>query len=409
MIDNIENNKSLHHYKSQKDLKNRYLWYRESWKNFPDIAYKKKYDSKRLKEINYPPLCVDIELASVCDLACPFCFRNFIATPDKIMKKELAFKIIDQCSELGVPSMKFNWRGEPLMHPELPEIVKYAKSKGIIETIINTNATNLNKKVANEIIDSGLDLLIYSFDGGSKKTYEKMRPGRFKENSFEKVYENIKNFNIIKKNKKAKFPRTQIQMIITKDTVNEVGSFFDLFKSCVDDVSLKNFTDRGSDLDKLDQKEKEKVKKFCKSHKITFQNYLRDNNNDIHISTNRLPCEQPLQRLMVTYDGIVSMCCYDWGSYHPVGYLDKQGFQNSFNEYKKIKDKSEKKIKGFEMMKLKIPKRYNLPDEKVLTLEEIWYGKELENVRSLHAASKLDEIKVCNLCPFKETYEWIKI
>ena len=31
-----------------------------------------------------------------------------------------------------------------------------------------------------KIINSGLDLMIYSFDGGTKKSYEKMRPGRFK-------------------------------------------------------------------------------------------------------------------------------------------------------------------------------------------------------------------------------------
>ena len=78
------------------------------------------------------------------------------------MKKELAFKIIDQCKELGVPSMKFNWRGEPLMHPNLSEIINYAKNNGVIETIINTNATHLNNKVSEKIIQSGLDILIFS-------------------------------------------------------------------------------------------------------------------------------------------------------------------------------------------------------------------------------------------------------
>ena len=38
--------------------------------------------------------------------------------------------------------------------------------------------------MAKKIINSGLDLMIYSFDGGSKKSYEKMRPGRFKKNNF---------------------------------------------------------------------------------------------------------------------------------------------------------------------------------------------------------------------------------
>ena len=75
--------------------------------------------------------------------------------PDKIMKKELAFKLIDQASKLNVPSMKFNWRGEPLLNPKLPEIIDYAKQKGVLETMINTNATKLDKKMSEKIIKSG--------------------------------------------------------------------------------------------------------------------------------------------------------------------------------------------------------------------------------------------------------------
>ena len=38
--------------------------------------------------------------------------------------------------------------------------------------------------------------MIYSFDGGTKKTYEKMRPGRFKKNLFDEIYQNIKNLKV---------------------------------------------------------------------------------------------------------------------------------------------------------------------------------------------------------------------
>jgi MoaA/NifB/PqqE/SkfB family radical SAM enzyme len=53
----------------------------------------------------------------------------------------------------------------------------------------------LKGSYAEELISSGLDLLIYSFDGGSKKTYDKLRVGRFKQNKFEDILENIKNFS----------------------------------------------------------------------------------------------------------------------------------------------------------------------------------------------------------------------
>ena len=129
-------------------LQNKYIDYRTKWHNQPKDAVKNRSYGDELKDKNINPLCFDIEVASVCDLACPFCYRQYVATPDKIMNKELAFKLIDQAAELNVPSMKFNWRGEPLLNPALDSIIEYAKKKGVLETIINTNATKLDEKMS---------------------------------------------------------------------------------------------------------------------------------------------------------------------------------------------------------------------------------------------------------------------
>ena len=188
MIKNMSENLAFKYQKNKNqnqknlldDFKNRFKKYREDWNQQPERCIKNGYTIGDLKEKKIIPLCIDVEVASICDLACPFCYREFIVTPDKIINDKLCYKIIDQASELGVPSIKFNWRGEPLLNPKIYDYIKYAKKKGILETIINTNATNLTKTNSNKLIDSGLDLMIYSFDGGTKKTYEKMRPGRFK-------------------------------------------------------------------------------------------------------------------------------------------------------------------------------------------------------------------------------------
>ena len=189
------------------------------------------------------------------------------------MSKELAFKIIDQASQLNVPSMKFNWRGEPLLNPSLPEIIDYAKKKGVLETIINTNATKLNLDMAKKIINSGLDLMIYSFDGGSKKSYEKMRPGRFKKNNFNEIYENILNFHKLKIKLKSAFPRTKIQMVLTEDTFAEQDEYYSLFKDIVDDVSVKQYTERGG---KISDVGEEYLRSACSNENIeeTNKNYV---------------------------------------------------------------------------------------------------------------------------------------
>ena len=328
------------------------------------------------------------------------------------MKKELAFELINQASKLGVPSMKFNWRGEPLLNPQLSQIVNYAKKKGILETIINTNATKLNKKTSTDIIKSGLDLMIYSFDGGTKETYEKMRPGRFGKNNFDNIYKNILNFSKIRKKLNSSFPRTKIQMILTDETRKVQKEYFNLFKDIVDEVSVKQYTERGgnlSDLDnnfeeKLKNKKSELVKKYGEDAVL-----MKDSKSNIYISNGRLPCEQPFQRLLTTYDGKVGMCCYDWGATHTVGYLDKLGFTNGDKEYQIVKNKADKGSKGFEMMNLKMPTKHNLPTKNVQNLKNIWHGKEINKVRKAHIEDKADTITICKICPFKETYKWKKI
>ena len=328
------------------------------------------------------------------------------------MKKELAFKLIDQAANLRIPSMKFNWRGEPLLNPKFPQIVDYAKKKGILETLINTNATKLNEKMSEDIIKSGLDIMIYSFDGGTKKIYEKMRPGRFNKNNFDDIYKNILNFSKIKKKLNSPFPRTKIQMILTEETRKEQDEYFKLFKDIVDEVSVKQYTERGGNLSDLNEKFD---KKLIKKNNELINEFgseaavMKDSKNNIYISTERLPCEQPFQRLLSTYDGKVGMCCYDWGATYTVGYLDSSAYENGDKEYQTVLEKSLSRKKGFEMMKLEMPKKNNVPENMTQNLESIWHGKNINNVRKAHVEGKVESINVCKKCPFKETYKWKKI
>ena len=50
-------------------------------------------------------------------------------------------------------------------------------------------------------------------------------------------------------------------------------------------------------------------------------NYMKTGSGEFFISQGRKACEQPFQRLLITYDGRVSMCCYDWGAKHTVACL----------------------------------------------------------------------------------------
>jgi MoaA/NifB/PqqE/SkfB family radical SAM enzyme len=296
------------------------------------------------------------------------------------------------------------------MNSKLPKLIEYAKNQGILEVIINTNATHLTEKMSHKLIDAGLDFMIYSFDGGSKETYEKMRPGRFKKNSFDDVYNNVVNFSNIREQLGAKFPYTKIQMILTEDSYGEQEQFFNLFNEYVDDVTVTQYSERGGNVQDLTEKDQIRYKELCRSLGLPEGSpYMRDANGVISVSKSRLPCEQPYQRIMLTYDGRAAMCCYDWGAMHPIGYVSSECFGDEDADKRIILERIEKKSKGFtQMPNVVMPPKFNQPKKVVHNLKNIWTGVEIEKVRNAHGSGNIDSIKICRDCSFKDTYSWIK-
>ena len=93
-----------------------------------------------LQSINYP-LYVYIELTDSCNFNCKFCSinkknKNFISV-------ELAKKILNQLKDNNIYDVYYTG-GEPLLHPNLKEIVEYAEELGMRQTIL-TNGYLLDK------------------------------------------------------------------------------------------------------------------------------------------------------------------------------------------------------------------------------------------------------------------------
>ena len=115
-----------------RNFKKIFLDYRNNWNTIPKVIIilnTLDYNDPNLDFLG--PMCVDIELAAICDLACPHCFREYILTPDKIMNFNLYKKIIDQIRSTRRTVNKTNWRGEPLLNSKIDKYIEYAKSKGI--------------------------------------------------------------------------------------------------------------------------------------------------------------------------------------------------------------------------------------------------------------------------------------
>jgi len=133
------------------------------------------------------PLNIDIEVSSICNLQCDHCFRQYMDMGESgLMPMEMYKKIIDECAYYNLFTLKFSMRGEHTLHPQLAEMVRYAKNKGIKEIWVNTHGGTLTKELCEDLIRSRTNWVTVSFDGLGKM-YESIRKPLKYEESLEKL------------------------------------------------------------------------------------------------------------------------------------------------------------------------------------------------------------------------------
>lgn len=277
------------------------------WKNDAERfeSYRKEWN-KAANDNHLPdhPLHVDIELSDACNLRCKMCVHG-LGTMKNVgfMDIGLAKKVIDQCVEIGVCSIKFNWRGEATLNKHIIEAIQYAKSQGILEVQINTNGFPPSEGALIECAKEGIDRIIFSIDGFSKETYEGTRIG----GNYEKLLKNIHSLLDWKKELQRTKPFIRIQMVRTKENAHEIPKFIQYWQLLVDDVRISDVTDRGqgNSLSVGDQ-----------------------------IAVGRRRCPQPFQRLTIGRDGRVSPCCSDWDQQYIVGNVNIENLSNIWNGQK---------------------------------------------------------------------------
>jgi len=116
--------------------------------------------------------------------------------------------IIDQCAQENIFSIRLSFRGEVFIHPNIVDIIKYAKKKGIREVSILTNNLALTPEKFEDVMKAGLDWLTISFDG-TNETYEPIR----KPAIFAESYKKIKDYKKIKERNHSIKPVIRIQSV----------------------------------------------------------------------------------------------------------------------------------------------------------------------------------------------------
>jgi hypothetical protein len=240
---------------------------RRQWSAYPKQQFVADY-----------PLHVDLELASICNLRCPMCytisedFRSRVNA--KLMDYALFTRLVDECAEGGVYSIRLSLRGESFLHPRVVDCVRYAKSTGIKEVSTLTNGARLDGPMFTEMMEAGLDWLTISIDGIGE-VYEQIR----RPIKFDDMVAKLTAFKRIKEQAGRVKPVVKVQSVLPA-IEQDPDAYYRIFAPITDMVSANPLIDFMQE----------------KTHLPKIADFT---------------CPQIFQRLVVGADGLCMMCAND--------------------------------------------------------------------------------------------------
>ena len=233
-------------------------------------------------ELDYPPL-LQIEISSKCNYKCVFCYQtdlNFSNSQSPFMgfmDFDMFRRVIDQI-EGFVPYITFASRGEPTLNPKFIDMLDYCKDK-FLDIKINTNASALNKKKINKILDI-CDTVVFSIDTPDKELYPDIRVG----GDLEKVLKNIALFNEIRStHPRRKKVSSRASGVLFNPEIQSEEDYKKIFSPLFDQTAFVQYN--------------------------PWEKIYSLPENDI-----KAPCQQPFYRFFIWFDGSYNCCDMDYKS-----------------------------------------------------------------------------------------------
>ena len=284
----------------------------KKYRNLLLCAYERRSHKTVLKS---KPYLINSEPTNHCNYRCPFCPTGKKAgRPGGYAPLELYEKILHQIAPTTYLITLHGW-GEPLMHKNLPEIIRLANKKRIC-TVVTTNGSILNAELSGKIISSKLDCLIFSIDGSSEESYQTYRRG----GKYSEILNNLKELISMKKEMGSSTPFIEWQFLVFKHNEHELS----YVKKIARETGVDNL--------------------------VFLPAYTEDSDYDASDPKYRLPKTSPLSKpsdckhlwttLTFHWNGVVVPCCYDYPETAQFGNLHKDSFRDIWinNYFRQARD-----------------------------------------------------------------------
>jgi len=138
------------------------------------------------------PPSLQIEPTNYCNVNCITCPSSRCSRQRGYMDFDLFQRIVDDASQIGVKIIALSLHGEPMLHPQIVEMIRYIKSKELAFNL-TTNGTLFSSEKIEAILRAGVnsaDTITFSVFGHSKEVHE----GIMRRGNYEKEVKSIFEF-----------------------------------------------------------------------------------------------------------------------------------------------------------------------------------------------------------------------
>lgn len=174
-----------------------------------------------LQELPFPTRFA-VEVCADCNLECVMCHHPNMRRPKGNMPFELWKKCADEIAAVSPETQCwYSFIGDPFLEPNrLLSIIDYGKRVGLRSLNINTNGMLVTPDLADAVLDSGVDLVVFGIDGLSPETYEGIRVNGRRD----VLYANVEHF-LAERQKRQYGPEVQVQFIEMDENEHEREGF----------------------------------------------------------------------------------------------------------------------------------------------------------------------------------------
>lgn len=238
------------------------------------------------------PREIDVEITGKNNVSSIFAPKSY--NPDIFMDLPVFKKLIDGAAVMDDTKISLCGAGEPLLHPDLMEMMVYAKQKGIYGTHLETNAILLDEELCGRLLDAGLDVISVPIDASGEKTYKETHGV----DAYNTVVKNVKNLLEMRARKNQFHPFVVVEFTKVKENISEMESFVNYWFDKADWVVLRGFNDRAGQI---------------------------EDKSLMHLTLGeRELCEKLKNRMTILADGRAVMCGQDFCGKYAVGDIKKQ-------------------------------------------------------------------------------------